>query len=91
LHRELKDEGFEVLAVDVRNDRSGTAAFYGEFGFEVPNVFDTKSVAVGRYGVSATPTTYVVDDEGRIIWRRYGYLPGEEISLRKFIDRELSQ
>ena len=80
-----------MLAVDVRNDRAGTAAFYNEFGFEVPNVFDTKSVAVARYGVSATPTTYVVDGEGRIVWRRYGYLPGEELALRDFIERELAR
>ncbi len=80
-----------MLAIDVRNDRSGTAAFYGEFGFDVPNVFDTQSVAVSRYRVSATPTTYLVDDEGRIIWRRYGYLPGEEVALRRFVERELTR
>ena len=80
-----------MLAVDVRNDRSGTAAFYDEFGFEVPNVFDTNRVAATRYGVTATPTTYVVDDAGRIVWRRYGYLPGEEVRLREFVERELAR
>jgi hypothetical protein len=87
----MKDVGLAVIAVDVRNDRSGTAAFYDEFGYEVPNVFDTQNVGVARYGVSATPTTYVVDDAGRIVWRRYGYLPGEEVRLREFLERELSR
>lgn len=82
----MKDDGFSVIAVDVRDDRSGTDAFYKEFGFEIPNVFDTKNVAVARYGVSATPTTYLVDEEGLILWRRYGYLPGEEIRLREQVE-----
>lgn len=80
-----------VLGVDVRNDRAGTAAFYGEFGYQIPTVFDTENVGVRQYGVSATPTTYVVDDAGRIVWRRYGYLPGEEVRLREFIERELAR
>ena len=79
----MKADGFSVVAVDVRDDRSGTDAFYKEFGFEIPNVFDTQDVAVARYGVTATPTTYLVDEDGRIVWRRYGYLPGEEIRLRE--------
>jgi thioredoxin-related protein len=91
LHREFADAGFSVLAVDVRNDRSGTEAFYSEFGFEVPNVFDTRNVAVAQYGVSATPTTYLVDEEGRIVYRRYGYLPGEELRLREQIESLLER
>ena len=87
----MKDEGFAVVAVDVRDDRSGTDAFYQEYGFEIPNVFDTQDVAVGRYGVTATPTTYLVNEEGRIVWRRYGYLPGEEIRLREQVGALLAR
>jgi thioredoxin-related protein len=75
----------------VRNDRSGTEAFYEEFGFAVPNVFDTRRVAVSQYGVAATPTTYLVDDAGRIVYRRYGYLPGEEVRLRRQVETLLAR
>lgn len=80
-----------MLAVDVRNDRPGTELFYDQFGFTIPNVFDTRGVAVSQYGVSATPTTYLVDDEGRIVYRRYGYLPGEEVDLREQIETLLAR
>ena len=79
------------IAVDVRNDRSGTEAFYQEFGFEVPNVFDTRNVAMQDYRVAATPTTYLVDSDGRIVFRRYGYLPGEEERLRAQIETLLAR
>ena len=80
-----------MVAVDVRNDRSGTEAFYNEYGFEIPNVFDTRDVAVSQYGVAATPTTFLVDDAGRIVWRRYGYLPGEEVRLRRKVEDLLAR
>lgn len=80
-----------MLAVDVRNDRPGTELFYDQFGFAIPNVYDTRSVAVSQYRVSATPTTYLVDDAGRIVYRRYGYLPGEEVQLRVQIEELLSR
>lgn len=79
-----------MIAVDVRNDRSGTEAFYDQFDFVIPNVFDTRSVAASRYGVAATPTTYLVDDSGRILYRRYGYLPGEEVRLRAQVEELLA-
>ncbi len=86
MYREMKALGFNVIAVDVRDDRSGTRAFYEEFGFEIPNVFDTRNVSVSQYRVAATPTIFLVDEARRVVWRRYGYLAGEEIPLRERIE-----
>lgn len=91
MHRELAVDGFSVLAVDVRDDRSGTETFYEENGWVIPNAFDTQGVAVSQYGVAATPTTYLVDDVGRILYRRYGYLPGEEARLREQVKELLAR
>jgi thioredoxin-related protein len=78
--------GFAVIAIDVRDDRPNTRAFYEENGFEIPNVFDTRNVSVSSYRVAGTPTTFLVDSDGRIVWRRYGYLPGEEVRLRQKVE-----
>lgn len=83
MYRELGDRGFSVVAVDVRDDREGTRAFYEQGGFVLPNAFDTKNVAIGSYRVAGTPTTFLVDERGMIVWRRYGFLPGEEEKLRE--------
>jgi thioredoxin-related protein len=78
--------GFAVIAIDVRDDRPNTRTFYEEGGFEIPNVFDTRNVSVSSYRVAGTPTTFLVDSGGRIVWRRYGYLPGEEVRLRQKVE-----
>jgi len=80
-----------VLAVDVSNDRPRTGLFYEQYGFAIPNAFDTARVAVSQYGVAATPTTYLVDEGGRILYRRYGYLPGEEVRLRQQVEALLAR
>ena len=91
MYRELKDDGFSIIAVDVSNDRPGTEEFYTQNGFEIPNVYDTQNVAVAGYGIAATPTTYLVDENGRIVWRRYGYLAGEEVRLREQVTELLAR
>lgn len=77
--------------MDVSNNRPGTAAFYEQNGFTIPNVFDTGRVAMDDYGVAATPTTYLVEEDGTIIWRRYGYLRGEEVRLRERVEELLGR
>jgi len=32
--------------------------------------------------VEATPTNYLVDAKGRVVWRHYGFRPGDEELLR---------
>ena len=49
----------------------------------IPNAFDTKNVSITDYRVAGTPTTFLVDEDGMIVWRRYGYLAGEEEKLRE--------
>ena len=79
-----------MIAVDVSNDREGTREFYEQNGFTIPAVFDVgQEVAGGRYGVSGTPTNYLLDDRGRIVWRQYGFRRGDEHGLRAEIEAAL--
>ncbi len=51
-------------------------------GFDVPAAFDVaQEVASLRYGVMGTPTTYLIDDRGRLVWRHFGFEPGEEVVM----------
>lgn len=35
------------------------------------------------WGIVGTPTTYVIGADGRIMWRHYGFAPGDEVVLRE--------
>jgi len=78
-----------MVAVEVSNDHEGTEEFYAQNSFEVPTAFDTAGVA-RQYGIMGTPTAYLLDNDGRIVWRKYGYVIGEEAELEERIADLLS-
>ncbi|MFW5684842.1 MAG: TlpA disulfide reductase family protein [Spirochaetota bacterium] len=73
LYDELRDEGFEILAVNVLEDEQTAAAFIEENGFTYPVLLDRSGRVMLRYGVRAYPTTYLIDREGFVIGVRPGY------------------
>jgi peroxiredoxin len=85
----LESAGLQILAVDVSNDVTRTREFYDGYGFTLPAGFDVDGSVSARFGVIATPTNYLVDAEGRIIWRHYGFRPGDEVELRAEIGAAL--
>jgi len=78
-----------MVAVEVSNDHEGTEEFYAQNSFDVPTAFDTAGVA-RQYGIMGTPTAYLLDEDGRIVWRKYGYVTGEEAELEARIADLLS-
>ncbi len=79
------------MAVDVSNDEPRTRTFYEQFGFTIPVAFDEgQEVAARRYGVIGTPTNYLLDASGRVVWRHYGYRPGDEIEVRARVEELLA-
>ena len=87
--KKYADRGFEIVAVEVSNDHEGTEEFYGQNDFDVLTAFDTSGVA-RQYGIMGTPTAYLLDENGRIVWRKYGYALGEEVELEERIADLLS-
>jgi thiol-disulfide isomerase/thioredoxin len=71
LYRRYRDRGLEMVAVNVREDRGTAAAFMEQFGLTFPAALDGGGVS-RRYGITAFPTTYIIDREGLIVSRIVG-------------------
>jgi peroxiredoxin len=70
---ELADEGVQFVGIDIRDSLTSAQQFQEEQGVTYPSLFDPDSstlleVPASLYPV-ATPTTYVVDQEGRVAVR----------------------
>jgi thiol-disulfide isomerase/thioredoxin len=73
LYQKLKSKGFEVVAVDMMEDKATVAAFVKKSGYTFPVLLDsTGEVGGGPYAARAIPTNYVVDKGGRIVGRKIG-------------------
>ena len=70
----------EFVGIDIRDNEPGAPiAFEREFGVEYPSIYDPGSEQLLRFGAKyaskATPSTYVLDREGRVAALISGEVP----------------
>ena len=67
LRRQLADEPFEVIAVNVGEDSGQVKNFLDRLdaGLDYPILLDENMVATKLWKVRALPTTYIIDTQGR--------------------------
>ncbi len=84
-----KDEGFEVLAVDVEESITTVKRYIAQGGYTFPVLLDYKGeVANGPYRIRAFPTSYFVGRDGKIAVAHRGMMT-EQI-LQQYMDRVLA-
>jgi len=72
LYRLYKDQGLEILAVDLREDEKTVRQFINSSGHTFPVLLDLNGVTANMYGIEAIPTSFILDREGLIIARITG-------------------
>jgi thiol-disulfide isomerase/thioredoxin len=73
LYVKLRSKGFEVVAVDMMEDKATVAKFVKTSGYTFPVLLDsTGSVGGGSYAARAIPTNYIVDKGGKLVARKIG-------------------
>lgn len=81
---ELRGEGVQVLGVDHQDDRQSATAFARDMGLTYPSVFDPTGELADEYGLIGLPTTFVIDERGRIRWMFTGKV--DRAGLREALD-----
>jgi len=74
LSQHLKGKDFEILAVDVAENLDTVFSFTGTLE-PMPNfpiVFDSDSSVLKAWPVMGLPTTFILDKQGRVIYRAVG-------------------
>ncbi len=73
LYRQYRDQGFEVLAINVDETRSAADRFLSGREFQMRVLFDPTGVAPTGFNVRAMPTSYLVDKQGAIRFSHEGF------------------
>jgi thiol-disulfide isomerase/thioredoxin len=92
VYRDDRDKGVEFLGVDVRDNSPQADAFIQRHHISYPNLFDESNVTALRFqGLppNATPTTIVLDRQGRIAARHSGAILYSQ--LRDLVARALRE
>ena len=67
MYRELKSEGFEVLAISVDEERSNVDAFAKKNGLAFRIVHDAKGEIAEAYEPPKMPTSYLIAPDGKLV------------------------
>ena len=73
-----RHRGLVVLGVDAKDFRVDARRFAERFGLTFPLVYDGPGDAVGDYGITGFPETFVIDREGRVVRAFAGAVNGEK-------------
>ena len=84
-------KGVQVLVIDITNRKELMQKVVTDAGYKAPVLVDDKEFARKEYSIAATPTTYLVDPTGRMVFKHVGYSPGLEKVLEKEIDMLLAR
>ena len=72
VYQELKDEGLQILAINVAQDKKTATDFVTKLGISYPVLLDPDGSVSRRYGVVGLPTTIFVDAQGRVLGKILG-------------------
>jgi thiol-disulfide isomerase/thioredoxin len=74
LYQQMKGKGLEVVAVDVREDKSTVSSFIKKQGYTFPVLLDVKGDVSGSemYAAGGIPVNYLIDRKGKRLARVIG-------------------
>ena len=72
LYQRYKDQGLEMLAVNLGENTSTVQQFIQRNGYTFPVLLDRERKSGSLYGIEAIPTTFILDRQGKIIGRIVG-------------------
>jgi len=84
-YRQLKEEGFLVLAVNVKQSAEVALAFIAQLDVTFPVPLDPDGKMARRYGVYAIPTNFLIDRQGVVREILIGEVFREEKPLRDLL------
>jgi peroxiredoxin len=72
VHREYKDRGLTVLAVDMSEPKTTVAAWVRKSGVTFDVLLDAAGVTARAYQVTVTPTVYLIGRDGKLLAKAMG-------------------
>lgn len=89
--REYQEKGLEVLAVNVDERRRDADSFLDAHPHHLTVLFDPRGVAPEAFGVTAMPSSFLIDRTGTIRFSHLGYNGNVDERYRREIAQLLSE
>ncbi|HFE48613.1 MAG TPA: TlpA family protein disulfide reductase, partial [Chromatiaceae bacterium] len=77
----IEKQGIAMVAINVGEDEDTIFSFTGDYPIDFPIWMDREGDKVAAWPVRGLPTTFVLDTEGRIVYRAIGGREWDDDSL----------
>ncbi len=91
IRKEFRSKGFEVIAINLDEERDDAMEFLKEFPVAYPTARDTSGKVPEAYGLVGMPTAYLVDRKGNIQMVHEGFKKTDGAPLKAKIKKLLNQ
>ncbi len=93
IYAEYRSAGVEVIGISCDGPRSTAkvAPMVGTLQIKYPVLLDINSDIVNNLNLASFPTLLAVDPSGKILYTHEGFETGDEIEIRKEIDKLLGK
>ena len=83
----FKSIGFNVLAVNTDSPKSMSKVkpYIRTKGFDFHVAVDPNGQVYKKLKIQQMPTTIIIDQDGSVVYRHKGYVPGDEVGILKAI------
>ena len=72
IHRELKDQGLTVLAINLGEERDMLAAWVKSRSVTSTVLLEPTGAVAKSYGIAYTPTVFLIDRHGKLVGKSIG-------------------
>ncbi len=91
VYDQLKDKGFEIMAISVDRSRSDVDKFVAEQNMTFTVLHDKNSEVAQQYGVFRYPETFIVDKKGIVRKHLNGAVEWTDASYIKYLEKLLAE
>ncbi|WP_038250422.1 peroxiredoxin family protein [Ghiorsea bivora] len=91
LYNQLKDKGFEIVAVSVDRNRDDVVRFVKEQHMNFTVLHDVNSSTAQGYGVFRYPETFIIDRNGKVRQHLNGAVEWMEPEFMDYIEKLLAE
>ncbi|MBL4797979.1 MAG: TlpA family protein disulfide reductase [Oleispira sp.] len=91
IRKEFRKKGFEVIAINLDEERDDAMEFLKEFPVAFPTARDTSGEVPEAYGLVGMPTAYLIDRKGYVQLVHEGFKKSDIEELKQKISTLLKQ
>jgi len=91
LHQKLKTQGFEVVAINLDEDKADAEKFLQKLPVDFTVLRDAKGEWSDQFAVEAMPTSFIIDKQGVVRHIHHGFNKGDINELEEKVTQLLAQ